>query len=106
MFISRNDSIKLRYFLISILLGTRCICYEDTHQGSFSCKMPFSKDARSCKEVSNFICRSDAHACASQMANSIFEMKDIGCLQNNATRKMEKICDNLVIRHLKYHQLH
>ena len=61
MFISRNDSIKLRCFLISILLGARYICYKDTHQGSFSCKMPFSKDVQSCKEVSNFICRSDAH---------------------------------------------
>ena len=61
MFISRKDSIKLRCFLISILLGARYICYKDTHQGSFSCKMPFSKDVQSCKEVSNFICRSDAH---------------------------------------------
>ena len=46
---------------ISILLGIRYICYEDTHQGSVSFKMPFSKDVQSCKEVSNFICRSDAH---------------------------------------------
>ena len=61
MLINKRNSIKLRYFLISILLGTRYICYEDTHQGSFSCKMPFSKDVQSCKEVSNFIYRSDAH---------------------------------------------